>query len=297
MWRNCWSLILAVPLLFAALNTLSLSAHAEDVEKQLKSKYQGKVLTLRHFYNGEHLRFSPDGNLLGEAEIGPWTVDAQLLVKSIYLHGRILSIEGRRLFMFFDADTKQFREVSAVRKGDPAAKLFTTLRDRGSPRDLAPQQHVEIEIELASETPDPKEISLATNIIFLGPTEPLATVVPSFWRSYFARQEGQTEHEPFFDEPVYRAKQSGVSAPHAIYMPDPEYCEPARRAGYQGMVAMSFVVDNDGTPKDIQITKPAGLGLDEKSVEALGSWKFQPGQREARPVPVETSVEMSFRLY
>jgi TonB family protein len=297
MWRNNCSLILAVPLLFSMLNALSVSANGEDVERQLKSEYQGKVLTLRHFYSGADLRFGPDGNLIGEAEIGSWTVCAKLLVKSIDLRGRILNIEGRRLFMFFDPDTKQFRDVSAVREGDPAAKLFTALRDRGSPRDLAHEQHVEIEIELASEIPDTKEISLATNSIFLAPTESLGKAVPSFWRGYFARQEGQTENEPSFDEPVYRAKQGEVSVPRAAYMPDPEYSEPARQAGYQGVVAMSFVVDTNGTPKDIQITKPAGLGLDEKAVEALGAWKFQPGQREARPVPVETSVQMSFRLY
>ena len=65
--------------------------------------------------------------------------------------------------------TKQFRDVLAMRKGDRAAKLFTTLRDRGSPRQLAQQQHVEVEIELTSEAPDSKEISLARNIIFLAP--------------------------------------------------------------------------------------------------------------------------------
>lgn len=297
MWRNRRFLILSVPLLFSALNSLSPWANGEDVEKQLRSEYQGKVLTLRHFYSGEHLRFGPDGNLIGKAEIGSWTVDAKLLVKSIDLRGRILNIDGRRLFMFFDPNTKQFRVVSAVRKDDPAATLFTTLRDRGSPRDLAQEQHVEIDIELASEAPDPKEISLATNVVFLAPTESLVRVVPSFWRSYLAQEEGQTENEPSFDGPVYRAKQGEVSAPHALDMPDPEYCESARRAGYQGSVAMSFVVDTNGRPKDIQITKPAGLGLDEKAVEALSAWRFQPGQKEARPVPVETNVEMSFRLY
>jgi TonB family protein len=279
MWRNSRFLILVVLLVLSELNALSVSANG-DVEKQLKAEYQGKVLTLRHFYSGEHLRFGPDGNLIGEAKIGSWTVDGQLLVKNIHLRGRILNIEGRRLSLFFDPDTKQFRDVSDVREGDQAAKLFTTLRDRGSPRQLAQQQHVEIEIELASETPDSKEISLATNTIFLAPPESLADVVPSFWRSFFARQEGRAEEEPSFDEPVYRAKQGEVSAPSVLYQPEPEYSEPAREAGYQGMVAMSFVVDTSGTPKDIQITKPAGLGLDEKSVEAVSAWKFQPGQRQ-----------------
>jgi TonB family protein len=60
---------------------------------------------------------------------------------------------------------------------------------------------------------------------------------------------------------------------------------------------MSFVVDKAGIPKNIQITKPVSLGLDEKSVEAVSAWKFEPGQKEARPVSVELEVETSFRLY
>ena len=37
---------------------------AQNVGEQLKSNYQGKTLTRRHFYAGEDLRFGPDGKLL-----------------------------------------------------------------------------------------------------------------------------------------------------------------------------------------------------------------------------------------
>ena len=213
------------------------------------------------------------------------------------MRDHILTIQGRRLFLFFDPGSKQFRDISALRKGDEAAKLFTSLPDRGSPRNLARQQHVEIEIELASATPDSNEISMATNTIFLPLGESLAHVVPGFWRSYFAQQEGRTENDQSSDERVYRAKQGEVSAPHAVYTLNPEYSEAARQAGYESTVVMSLVADASGVPRDIQITKPAGLGLDEKAVEALRAWKFQPGQREATPVSVEISVETSFRFY
>ena len=121
--------------------------------------------------------------------------------------------------------------------------------------------------------------------------------MPSFWRNYFKRQEGQADDGESPYAPVYRANLDGILAPHLLYAPDPEYSEEARKAGYQGTVMMSFVVDKAGIPKNIQITKPAGLGLDEKSVEAVSAWKFEPGQKEARPVSVELEVETSFRLY
>jgi hypothetical protein len=231
MWRNSRSLVLAVLLLCSVLNASSVRANGEGVEKQLQSEYQGKVLTLRHFYSAEHLRFGLDGTLVGEAAVGPWAVDGQLLVKSIHLRGRILNIEGRRLFMFFDPDTKGFRDILTVRKDEKVAKQFAAIRNRDLSKQLIDQQRVEIEIELVSETPDSKEISSATNAIFLAPGESFADVVPSFWHSYFARQEGRREKEPSFDEPVYRAEQGEASAPHAVYMPDPEYSE---LAGYSG---------------------------------------------------------------
>jgi TonB family protein len=172
-----------------------------------------------------------------------------------------------------------------VLKGDQTAKLFATRRGHRSPTELAQEQHVEIEIELASETPDSKEISLATSIIFLVPTESIADVVPIFWRRYFDQQEGRAENEHSFDEPVFRAKEGEVCAARAIYMPDAEYSEPARQAGYQGTVTMPVVIDTTGTPKDIQITMAAGLGLDEKSVEAVSTWKFQQGRERPDQCP------------
>jgi TonB family protein len=288
---------LTVLCLCTLLNVLSVSAEGADVETQLKSEYEGEVLTLRHFYGGQRLRFGSDGRLIGEAAVGPWTVDGQLQVKSIQLRGRILNISAKRLFLFFDPDTNWIRDLSSIRKDEKVAKQFIKVGDHGWMKDLARQQRLDIEIELVSETPDSKEISLTTDAIFLGPKESLADVVPNFWRSYFKRQEGKTDDSRNLYAPVYGRNEDGVLAPHSLFVPDPEYSEEARKAGYQGTVKMSFVVDTAGIPQDIQITKPAGLGLDEKSVEAVSAWKFEPGQKEAKAVSVETNVETSFRLY
>jgi hypothetical protein len=39
-------------------------AEANREASQLKSTYKGKLLTFRHFYEGEHLHFGPDGELV-----------------------------------------------------------------------------------------------------------------------------------------------------------------------------------------------------------------------------------------
>jgi TonB family protein len=85
--------------------------------------------------------------------------------------------------------------------------------------------------------------------------------------------------------------------PTATYSPDPEYSEPARKAKYQGTCVLGLVVDADGRPISVWITQPVGVGLDEKAIEAVQKWKFQPAVKDGEPVPVFVNVEVMFRLY
>jgi len=89
----------------------------------------------------------------------------------------------------------------------------------------------------------------------------------------------------------------GVSAPKATYAPDPEYSEEARKAKYQGTCAVSLIVGPDGKPRDIRVARSLGLGLDEKAIEAVNQWKFEPAMKDGKPVAVAISVEVTFRLY
>jgi protein TonB len=89
----------------------------------------------------------------------------------------------------------------------------------------------------------------------------------------------------------------GVSAPRPVYQPDPEYSEEARKAKYQGTCVLWLVVGPDGRPRDIRVTRTLGLGLDEKAIEAVKTWKFEPAMKDGKAVAVEISVQVDFRLY
>src|SRR5882762_10041467 len=89
----------------------------------------------------------------------------------------------------------------------------------------------------------------------------------------------------------------GVSAPRVIFQPDPEYSEEARKAKYQGTCVLWLVVGPDGKPRDIRVARSLGLGLDEKAIEAVKTWKFEPAMKDGKPVAVQINVEVSFRLY
>jgi TonB family protein len=89
----------------------------------------------------------------------------------------------------------------------------------------------------------------------------------------------------------------GVTAPKAIYAPDPEYSEEARKAKYQGTVVLSLIVGADGVPRDIKVARSVGLGLDEKAIETVKTWKFEPGTKDHKPVATYATIEVAFHLY
>jgi periplasmic protein TonB len=89
----------------------------------------------------------------------------------------------------------------------------------------------------------------------------------------------------------------GVSAPRVIYQPDPEYSEEARKSKYQGVVVLWCVVGPDGRVHDVRVQRSLGLGLDEKAIEAVKTWKFEPARKDGQPVAVQINVEVNFRLY
>ncbi|HUI55943.1 MAG TPA: energy transducer TonB [Bryobacteraceae bacterium] len=89
----------------------------------------------------------------------------------------------------------------------------------------------------------------------------------------------------------------GVSAPKPLFTPDPEYSEEARKSKYQGVVVLWLVIGSDGLPQEIKVARPLGMGLDEKAIEAVRTWRFKPAEKDGRPVAVQMNVEVSFRLY
>jgi periplasmic protein TonB len=89
----------------------------------------------------------------------------------------------------------------------------------------------------------------------------------------------------------------GISAPQAISTPDPEYTEEARNAKTQGTCVLWLIVDQQGNPRDIRVVRGLGFGLDARAIDAVKQWRFQPALKDGRPVNVQISVEVGFKLY
>ncbi len=77
-----------------------------------------------------------------------------------------------------------------------------------------------------------------------------------------------------------------------------EYPKAAKRAGIEGRVSMSFVVEKDGTLSDIKSVKPLGYGLDETVIEAIKNYpeKWAPAKQRGRPARQRFMVPIVFKL-
>ena len=62
-------------------------------------------------------------------------------------------------------------------------------------------------------------------------------------------------------------------------------------------MALQAIIQLNGHATDIQVVKSAGLGLDEKAVDAVRTWRFKPAiGPDGTPVPTIAPIEVNFRL-
>jgi TonB family protein len=76
---------------------------------------------------------------------------------------------------------------------------------------------------------------------------------------------------------------------------EPVYPEAARKAGLQGLVVMDAVIAPDGTVKRLRPVSGPDL-LAQSATAAVQSWKFEPYLSSGKPVEVETTIAIEFRL-
>jgi len=305
--------------LFGSLLVLCAVASADDLERTLNQTYRGKVFVLRNFWRGDLLRYDSAGQIIGNATSGFWTTDGLVRVEEVRLTGDTLNLECKRMFMVESKDGFDYRErskkarkreiaidlgpkpISAETAGAVLSKIlvsgkadfFSEMPDYWKPC---------VKTALQVETHEPglplyplrngckfgsrMLTALSLSSSELG-TETDAGVTPS--------NNGQDK--VILQPPNSGAKRGGgVSAPKVISAPDPEYSVEGREAGFSGTGVFSLFVDNAGIPKQIEVVRPLGYGLDEIGVATLQTWRFEPARKDGQPVSVSINVEMQFRL-
>jgi len=291
--------------LIAGLSIILLgpSAYGSDVDQHLRDQYRGKTLILRGFYSGDRLQYDSAGTPLGEAIPGDWTNDGFVVVKELHVsHGRLMIEAGRRLVVHYDAREFQF-----------------------APEENADKRKLKIEADLDSAGVTPEQAEAVMWKIFIASREELAEMVPDYWKPCVrAAGSGGNDKCRFSAEfqSIPGVAASAASAgniaggcasqpragecppmrgrgnfPRALYAPNPEFSESARKAKFQGVVILKLVVDEQGLPTNVHITRPIGYGLDEQALKCVKTWRFKPAEKDGQPVATEIAVEVNFHLY
>ena len=74
------------------------------------------------------------------------------------------------------------------------------------------------------------------------------------------------------------------------------YPELARKAGIEGRVIVQFIVTENGTVEEPRVIRGIGGGCDEEALRAVKEAKFEPGRQRGKPVRVQYSLPVVFRL-
>lgn len=107
---------------------------------------------------------------------------------------------------------------------------------------------------------------------------------------------GQCRYVPDASTSVTFRASDGVRSPVVIRQVAPLFADEAMKAKFTGTVKVSFVVGLDGKPDRMEVTQRLGLGQDEAAIAALREWRFEPGRKGGKAVPVEAEVVVTFRL-
>ena len=94
---------------------------------------------------------------------------------------------------------------------------------------------------------------------------------------------------------IYRVG-NGVSGPRVIHKVEPIYSDEARAARYQGTVVLEAIIQKDGSVEIARVVRSIGFGLDEKAIEAVSQWRFEPAKLNGEPVSVALNIEVNFNL-
>ena len=74
------------------------------------------------------------------------------------------------------------------------------------------------------------------------------------------------------------------------------YPEIAKRAGVQGRVFVKAYVDENGGVNKVELIRGIGAGCDEAAMAAVKDTKFKPGKQRGKPVKVQVTVPVLFKL-
>jgi TonB family protein len=85
------------------------------------------------------------------------------------------------------------------------------------------------------------------------------------------------------------------TAPIPIHTVDADFVDPFARNPYVQVAIVSVLVGEDGSPKEVRVSRGLGFGLDKKAEAAVWQYRFLPATRKGRPIAATRDVMVAPR--
>jgi TonB family protein len=87
-----------------------------------------------------------------------------------------------------------------------------------------------------------------------------------------------------------------MKGPQLILRSMPNYPAIAKRAAIEGEVTVDAVIDTNGKLTNMKVVSGQPL-LQQAALDSLRTWKYEPAYLDDKPVPVQTSITVKFRIH
>jgi len=235
------------------------------LEAKVRQIMVGKIATLQQFYKASDLQFDGEGNPLEPGKTGPWTYYGRVEVESVKFEGDDLVIKGQR----------------SVAKWDPAANEFRNYSLKDSP--------VRINLHAQAGITE-EELARALDRVFQPRNVKLSDLVPGYWKELLTterQRRAEWEKQTMELMRSVTTVDAEVSLPKLLSSANGlQTSQAAYKELRENQSSFSFVVDENGEVKNVQIEKPIGLGIDDPVAELIERWKYEPARKNGHPVAV-----------
>jgi TonB family protein len=168
-----------------------------------------------------------------------------------------------------------------------------------NPNNLKPEK-MSVEIDNGNS----HDFGSAIDAVLTENPEKLAPMLPDMWQPYFKKHFGarppleqSNSTQPASDAGKPARTGGRVRPPRLIHNVEPEFNEYARRLKFSGNSQIYLRVDENGSPSHVSVYRPAGMGLDEKAVEAVQQYRFSPATRDGVPVKTDLYIDVNFQIF
>lgn len=252
-------------LLMLLLPSVHLRADdAKDIQELLKNKLSNHVVHIRNSYADDHLSYDSQGNLKGSAQQA-CPNETQFKVRNVEIKQNVLLLRGPRVLggaevqIDIELDPAQINEQAVM---DILKKVFLTTAD------VLKKNTEAISAPVLKVRPAPDKNS--------------------------AKEDAESGAANQSEAPEKIGE--GVTPPVAIYSPDPEYPDEARKKKREGDVILWVVINKEGKITQVKVARCMGAGLDESAVKTVSTWKFKPALKNGQPVSVMVNIDVNFHL-